>query len=85
VENQAKRLQAIERSPAKQDAPEPRPSAAQNTEPQTPKPQGPAPQPLAHRKPASHNARAPALPAPIDIRPLPEPSRSARPGASVGR
>jgi large subunit ribosomal protein L24 len=55
VENQAKRLQAIESAPS---------------------------QPRA--RPASKNKQAPALPAPIDIRPAPAPRNAGRPGASVG-
>jgi large subunit ribosomal protein L24 len=83
VENQAKRLQAIERSPAKPDAPAPQPPAPQSADTQTPR--AAAPQPPARHKKASPSSRAPALPAPIDIRPLPEPSGVGRPQTSVGR
>ncbi len=60
VENQAKRLQAIEGA-------SPQPAR------QTPKP-----------KPKPKSELAPALPAPVDIRPVPAPKGSRQPAASVG-
>lgn len=91
VENQAKRLRAIERA-----APKPEPAAivpqvpaAGTVPPLSPAPQPPAtPMATPTVDPASMSAppneQAPALPPPLNIRPYPAPARPARPEALVG-
>jgi large subunit ribosomal protein L24 len=69
VENQAKRLREIERATPKPEALAPQPPASQTPAPQTTIPKV---------------EQAPALPAPVDIRPVPTPGRSGQPAASVG-
>jgi uncharacterized protein involved in outer membrane biogenesis len=79
VENQSKKLQAIERErAAKSDAPPQSPALPQASPVPLFPPVSPPPQP-----PASE--LAPVLPAPVDIGRLPMPGALARPEASVGR
>jgi large subunit ribosomal protein L24 len=74
VENQAKRLRAIERTAPKPETPAPQP-------PVTPLAQ-PAVDPASTSQQAKE--RVPALPPPLDVRPYPGPPRAVRPEASVG-
>jgi uncharacterized protein involved in outer membrane biogenesis len=76
VENQARQLREIENEQrkAKPPAPQSKPEATQ-PKPQAAQPKPPAAQPKSEL--------APALPAPIDIRPLPAPPRGGQPEASV--
>jgi uncharacterized protein involved in outer membrane biogenesis len=79
VENQSKKLQAIERErAAKSDSPPQTPAMPQASPVPLFPPISPPPQP-----PASE--LAPVLPAPVDIGRLPMPGALARPEASVGR
>jgi large subunit ribosomal protein L24 len=79
VENQSKKLQAIERErAAKSDSPPQTPALPQASPVPLFPPISPPPQP-----PASE--LAPVLPAPVDIGRLPMPGALARPEASVGR
>jgi large subunit ribosomal protein L24 len=87
VENQAKRLRAIEQSVPK--PPEAVVPAAGHAPPLSPPPRPPAmPMAVPTVDPAAVSRRAheqaPALPPPLDVRPYPGPARPIRPEASVG-
>jgi large subunit ribosomal protein L24 len=81
VENQAKRLRAIEHAAPKPETPVP---AAAGTAP----PPSATPLAVPTVDPASQSQQAkervPALPPPLDVRPYPGPPRAVRPEASVG-
>ena len=82
VENQAKRLRAIERTAPKPETPVP---AAAGT---APSPPSASPLAVPAVDPASTSPQAkervPALPPPLDVRPYPGAARAVRPEASVG-
>jgi large subunit ribosomal protein L24 len=83
VENQAKRLRAIERTAPKPETPVP---AAAGTAPPSPPSASPLAVPAVDPASTSPQAkeRMPALPPPLDVRPYPGPPRAVRPEASVG-
>jgi large subunit ribosomal protein L24 len=90
VENQAKRLRAIEQAAPKMETKmetktEINAPPAGHAPPLSPPPRPPAtPMALPTVDPAASREQAPALPPPLDVRPYPGPARSTRPEASVG-
>jgi hypothetical protein len=87
VENQAKRLQTIERAAPKAEPPATAstPAPAGTVPPLSPPPLAPA-TPLAQPTvdPARLREQAPALPPPLSVAPYPGATRPARPEVSVG-
>ncbi|MCK9919664.1 AsmA family protein [Microbacteriaceae bacterium K1510] len=86
VENQAKRLRAIEQTAPKIESATPAPGTAAPLSPPPLPPATPTAMPTVEPTTSSvrHNERAPALPPPLDVRPYPGPPRSVRPDVSVG-
>jgi len=86
VENQAKRLRAIEQAAPKVESTTPATSTVPPLSPPPLPPATPTATPTVDPSKSSvrHNDRAPALPPPLDIRPYPGPARSVRPDVSVG-
>ena len=81
VENQAKRLKALEAAQPKPAPAPPSPPAAAPSSPQIPQASAPVPTPPPPPAPPAPRAppkteMAPALPAPLDIKPAPQPGRA---------
>ena len=81
VENQAKRLKALEAAQPKPAPAPPSPPAAAPSSPQIPQASAPVPTPAPPPAPPAPRAppkteMAPALPAPLDIKPAPQPGRA---------